>query len=80
MNILASLQSYLRIVCNLLDKGFWGGRVHICPMVFHDVVEECLHFRSQGLYTEEQDTSPSPNSGVVKARKMARAWRVSYAP
>ena len=25
-----------------LIKGFWGGRVGTCPMVFHDVVEECV--------------------------------------
>ena len=29
-------------VANLLDKSFWGGRVDICPMVFHDVVEQCI--------------------------------------
>ena len=42
MKVLAGLQSSFGIVCNLLDKGFWGGWVDICPIVVHNVVEECV--------------------------------------
>ena len=42
VNVLPGLQSSFRIVCDLFDKGFWGEREGICPMVFHDVVKECV--------------------------------------
>ena len=66
--MLAVLQSSFRIVCDLFDK-VPGMGVVICPMVFHDVVEEhvCIFNHRECACTA------SPNSGVVKPRKMARA-------
>ena len=66
------VQSSFGIVCNLLDKGFWGGRVDICPMVFHDVVEECVCIFDHKVCAQRSRTRP--------AQRMTRAWHVPSAP
>ena len=62
MNVLAGLQNSFRIVCDLFDKGFWGEREGICPMVhvFKDLVKEC------DMCTEGQDTSCRQIVGLLR--------------
>ena len=59
VNVLASLQGSFGIVCDLFDKGFLGEREGICPMVFHDVVKECVCMFDHRIcaLAEGEDTS-----------------------
>ena len=82
VNVLAGLQSSFKIVCDLFNKisgvGGWAF-VQWCSMtwsrsVFVFLITGYVH------WPLTSKTLPVTNSGVVKAWRMARAWRVPSAP
>ena len=68
------LQSTLRVADDQLNKGF---RVHICPVVFHDMIEKPF---LSGVHMRGPDISCCQTVALFRARKIARACCVPATP